>query len=74
MRRNILKNPRAEGMEPYIHSTLLGVIDNQQPLVFADKFKDWEILENGGDQWTVEDVMVPHPNETVKKNFVTSYG
>lgn len=51
MRRNILKNPRAE-----------------------DKFKDWEILENGGDQWTVEDVMVPHPNETVKKNFVTSYG
>ncbi|XP_062422114.1 F-box only protein 6-like [Pungitius pungitius] len=35
---------------------------------------DWKILENGGDGWSVAGVMVPHPNETVQKNFVTSYG
>ncbi|XP_073326938.1 F-box only protein 6-like [Pagrus major] len=38
------------------------------------KMKNWHILENGGDNWKVEEVMVPHPNETVQKNFVTSYG
>ncbi|KAM3618830.1 uncharacterized protein V6R79_025419 [Siganus canaliculatus] len=38
------------------------------------KMKNWQILENGGDHWKVEDVMVPHPNEVVHKNFVTSYG
>ncbi|XP_014191767.1 F-box only protein 6 [Haplochromis burtoni] len=31
-------------------------------------------IKNGGDGWNLEDVMVPHPNEVVKKNFVTSYG
>lgn len=39
-----------------------------------DKFRDWQILENGGNQWTIEGLMVPHPNETIQKNFVTSYG
>nr|XP_057907204.1 F-box only protein 6-like [Doryrhamphus excisus] len=39
-----------------------------------DKMRGWQILENSGDLWKVEGVMVPHPNETVKKNFVTSYG
>lgn len=34
----------------------------------------WEILENGGDGWKVEEVMVSHPNEVAQKNFVTSYG
>ncbi|XP_031700608.1 F-box only protein 6-like [Anarrhichthys ocellatus] len=38
------------------------------------KMKNWQILENGGDNWKVEGVMVPHPNETVQQNFVTSYG
>ncbi|XP_034392105.1 F-box only protein 6-like [Cyclopterus lumpus] len=39
-----------------------------------NKMKNWQILENGGDQWKVEGVMVPHPNEKVQQNFVTSYG
>ncbi|KAM6929676.1 F-box only protein 6-like [Lycodopsis pacificus] len=38
-----------------------------------EKMKNWQILENGGDNWKVEGVMVPHPNETVQQNFVTSY-
>lgn len=42
--------------------------------MFVDKMRDWQILENGGDNWKIEPVMVPHPNEGVKKNFVTSYG
>ncbi|XP_071383446.1 F-box only protein 6-like [Centroberyx affinis] len=33
----------------------------------------WQILENGGDKWKVEGAMVPHPDETVQKVFVTSY-
>ncbi|XP_034733396.1 F-box only protein 6-like isoform X2 [Etheostoma cragini] len=36
--------------------------------------KNWQILENGGDNWKAEQVLEPHPNETVQKNFVTSYG
>ncbi|XP_026187207.1 F-box only protein 6-like isoform X2 [Mastacembelus armatus] len=36
--------------------------------------KDWQIVENGGDNWIVEGLMAPHPNEGVQKNFVTSYG
>lgn len=36
--------------------------------------KNWQILENGGDKWQAEGIHVPHPNETVQKNFVTSYG
>lgn len=38
-----------------------------------DNFKHWQILEDGGDHWKAEEVMVPHPNEATK-NFVTSYG
>uniref|UniRef100_A0AAQ4REF6 Uncharacterized protein n=1 Tax=Gasterosteus aculeatus aculeatus TaxID=481459 RepID=A0AAQ4REF6_GASAC len=34
---------------------------------------DWQILGDG-DRWCVEEVRVPHPNETVQKNFVTTYG
>lgn len=34
---------------------------------------DWQILGDG-DRWCVEEVTVPHPNETVQKNFVTTYG
>ncbi|KAM7411484.1 hypothetical protein PAMA_021462 [Pampus argenteus] len=37
------------------------------------EMKHWQILENGGDRWKIEDVMVPHPNEVAQKNFVTSY-
>lgn len=36
--------------------------------------KGWQILENGGDKWKIEELMVPHPNDKVRKNFVTSYG
>ncbi|XP_031146320.1 F-box only protein 6-like isoform X1 [Sander lucioperca] len=39
-----------------------------------DEMKNWQILENGGDKWQAEGIHVPHPNETVQKNFVTSYG
>lgn len=38
------------------------------------KFTDWKILENGGDRWKVESPMMPHPDQTVQKVFVTSYG
>ncbi|XP_019962799.1 F-box only protein 6-like isoform X2 [Paralichthys olivaceus] len=38
------------------------------------KLQGWQILENGGDKWKVEGVMVPHPDVTVQINFVTSYG
>lgn len=34
----------------------------------------WQILENGGDKWKLEAPMVPHPNNKVKMNFVTSFG
>ncbi|TMS16474.1 F-box only protein 6 [Larimichthys crocea] len=35
--------------------------------------KNWQLLQNGGDKWKVEEVMAPHPDQTVRKNFVTSY-
>ncbi|XP_022058371.2 F-box only protein 6-like [Acanthochromis polyacanthus] len=38
-----------------------------------NKMKGWQILANGGDNWKIEGLMVPHPNEKVQKNFVTSY-
>lgn len=36
--------------------------------------KNWQITDNGGDKWKVEKVMKPHPNNAVRKNFITSYG
>lgn len=42
-------------------------------LSFLENMAGWTI-KNGGDGWNLEDVMVPHPNQVVKKNFVTSYG
>ncbi|KAF7667431.1 hypothetical protein LDENG_00060430 [Lucifuga dentata] len=39
-----------------------------------ENLRGWKILENGGDRWKVEGVMVPHPDDTVQKVFVTSYG
>ncbi|XP_017265115.1 F-box only protein 6 [Kryptolebias marmoratus] len=39
-----------------------------------DKFRGWTIVHNGGDRWKICEPMVPHPNEAVQKNFVTSYG
>lgn len=35
--------------------------------------KFWEIVANGGDRWSAEGLLFPHPNETIQKNFVTSY-
>ncbi|XP_013866371.1 F-box only protein 6 [Austrofundulus limnaeus] len=39
-----------------------------------DEFRGWTILQNGGDRWKIEEPMEAHPNEAVRKNFVTSYG
>ncbi|KAM6982073.1 F-box only protein 6-like [Tautogolabrus adspersus] len=39
-----------------------------------EKLKKWEITDNGGDKWKVEKIKVPHPNEAVQINFITSYG
>ncbi|XP_073326943.1 F-box only protein 6-like [Pagrus major] len=33
----------------------------------------WQIVKNGGDEWAVHGLRVPHPDETVQKNFVTSF-
>ncbi|XP_041861093.1 F-box only protein 6-like [Melanotaenia boesemani] len=38
-----------------------------------NKMKGWKIMENGGDKWAVHLPRVPHPNEAIKTNFVTSY-
>lgn len=38
-----------------------------------EKFNHWEIVSNGGDRWTIEESRLPHPNEAVQENFVTSY-
>ncbi|XP_051280720.1 F-box only protein 6 isoform X2 [Dicentrarchus labrax] len=34
----------------------------------------WQIMENGGDRWAVNGIRVPHPDEAVQKNFITSFG
>lgn len=39
-----------------------------------EKFTGWEILQNGGDQWAIKNLFAPHPDDTVTKCFVTSYG
>uniref|UniRef100_A0A1A7XTK8 F-box protein 6 n=2 Tax=Iconisemion striatum TaxID=60296 RepID=A0A1A7XTK8_9TELE len=39
-----------------------------------DEFQCWALTQNNGDRWKIEESMVPHPNEAVQKNFVTSYG
>ncbi|KAI1892477.1 hypothetical protein AGOR_G00133820 [Albula goreensis] len=38
-----------------------------------ERLNGWQIVENGGDRWNVENMTVPYPDETVKKFFVTSY-
>ncbi|XP_062871939.1 F-box only protein 6-like [Trichomycterus rosablanca] len=37
-------------------------------------FQHWKIIDNGGDQWIVDRLFKDHPDETVNKCFVTSYG
>ncbi|XP_053542095.1 F-box only protein 6 isoform X3 [Ictalurus punctatus] len=39
-----------------------------------ENFTGWTIVQNGGHKWAIENVMEPHPDETVTKCFVTSYG
>ncbi|KAB5546387.1 hypothetical protein PHYPO_G00071460 [Pangasianodon hypophthalmus] len=39
-----------------------------------ESFTGWKILENGGDRWIVDNVFAAHPDDTVTKCFVTSYG
>uniref|UniRef100_A0A3Q0RPH5 FBA domain-containing protein n=1 Tax=Amphilophus citrinellus TaxID=61819 RepID=A0A3Q0RPH5_AMPCI len=41
--------------------------------LLKNKMNGWIVKQNGGDGWRAEGVMVPHSNEVVKKNFVTSY-
>ncbi|CAL1606629.1 unnamed protein product [Knipowitschia caucasica] len=41
--------------------------------IAEEEFKFWQIVSNGGNLWKIEDPMTPHPNENVRKNFVTSY-
>lgn len=38
-----------------------------------ERLDGWQILENGGDKWKIEDVAHPLPDNTVQKFFVTSY-
>ncbi|XP_036447208.1 F-box only protein 44-like [Colossoma macropomum] len=38
-----------------------------------ESFSGWEIIQNGGDGWTIERIFAPHPDNTVTKCFVTSY-
>uniref|UniRef100_A0A3Q2CDW5 F-box only protein 44-like n=1 Tax=Cyprinodon variegatus TaxID=28743 RepID=A0A3Q2CDW5_CYPVA len=38
-----------------------------------DGFQRWNIVQNGGDKWSLENPRLPHPNPAVKKTFVTSY-
>ncbi|XP_026223031.1 F-box only protein 6-like isoform X2 [Anabas testudineus] len=38
-----------------------------------DGFKGWIKLHDGGHHWKVENGIKPHPDVTVKKNFVTSF-
>lgn len=35
--------------------------------------KFWEVTANGGDRWSAEGLLFPHPNEEIQNNFVTSY-
>ncbi|XP_077588761.1 F-box only protein 6-like isoform X2 [Stigmatopora nigra] len=39
-----------------------------------DEMRDWQILENNGHHWKIEPIIFAHPNESVQKNFVTSFG
>ncbi|CAK6963895.1 F-box only protein 6-like [Scomber scombrus] len=39
-----------------------------------NQMNGWQILDNGGDEWKIDNVREPHPNEVIQKNFVTSYG
>lgn len=75
-RRNLLKNPRAEGVKKLSHELRSHVAMgfSCEFLYFTDRMRGWQILENSGDRWRVEGVMVAHPDENVQKNFVTSYG
>ncbi|XP_056305077.1 F-box only protein 6-like isoform X2 [Danio aesculapii] len=38
-----------------------------------DEFQGWEIVENGGDRWQVENNRRPLPDNTITQCFVTSY-
>ncbi|XP_056097600.1 F-box only protein 44-like [Rhinichthys klamathensis goyatoka] len=39
-----------------------------------DALEGWEIVQNGGDGWVPENNRTPHPDDTVTKCFITSYG
>ncbi|XP_037540377.1 F-box only protein 6-like [Nematolebias whitei] len=38
-----------------------------------DELRGWKLLQNGGNRWIIERPIMPHPNEAVQKNFVTSF-
>ncbi|XP_073731810.1 F-box only protein 6-like [Misgurnus anguillicaudatus] len=39
-----------------------------------DGFKGWNIVENGGDEWKIEDNFAALPNDNNEKCFATSFG
>ncbi|KAK2851720.1 hypothetical protein Q5P01_007996 [Channa striata] len=39
-----------------------------------EDLNQWQILENGGNEWAIHGLRTQHPDKTVQKNFVTSYG
>ncbi|XP_007250067.3 F-box only protein 6 isoform X1 [Astyanax mexicanus] len=38
-----------------------------------EDYTGWDIVENGGDKWSIEGMFTPHPDSSVTKCFVTSY-
>lgn len=75
-RRNLIKNPRGDSKRPeesFFALVCLQLIRISFILLPVDEMKFWEIVANGGDRWSAEGLLFPHPNETVQNNFVTSY-
>lgn len=82
-RRNLIKNPKGDRKNlPSLLFRHVWLPVDQELNFFSSKLfhiptgkmEDWVIQENGGDGWKLEKPMAPHPNKTVLKNFVTSYG
>lgn len=76
-RRNLIKNPRGDSKRLESSFTFVSFRQTKTEwrsvLLSVDELKFWEIIANGGDRWSTEGLMFPHPNETIQNNFVTSY-
>ncbi|XP_041801591.1 F-box only protein 6-like [Chelmon rostratus] len=67
--RDASKTPRGWRLFYFLCKKRRNLLKNPR----AEHLNGWQILRNGGDRWAVHGVRVPHPDETVQKNFVTSY-